>query len=247
MNPGLLLATPLLLAATLASAQSVTVAWRDKAPYYYLEDGLEKGFMLAYAKQLFANAGVDAQFVREPHKRIWSRFADGTRNYCSIAWYRLPEREEIAQYSQPIYTDPPQTILVAPGAVERVRTHATLASLLADPTLTLGVIDGVSYGSELDARIRQSANQIMRRTVPTSNMVQMLAAGRASYLLTDRNDWNYLRPRNKQLARLVQYEVPDQPPGLKRYVLCSRDVPAAVMDRLNQAIRTTAKPVMQDK
>jgi uncharacterized protein (TIGR02285 family) len=245
------MATPLLLAAVLAAApafaQPVTVAWREKAPYYYLEDGMEKGFMLAYAKQLFATAGVDAQFVREPHKRIFSRFTDGTRNYCSIAWYRLPEREQIAQYSLPVYTDPPQTILVAPASLARVRTHATLASMMADPVLTLAVMDGVSYGPELDARIKQSANQIMRRTVPTSNMVQMLAAGRASYLLTDRNDWNYMRTRHKQLAGLVQYEVPDMPPGLKRHILCSRDVPAATMEKLNQAIRTSAKPSMQDK
>jgi len=247
MNPGLLLAAPLLLVASLAAAQPLTVAWREKAPYYYVEDGLEKGFILAYTKQLFASAGVEARFVREPHKRIWSRFADGTRSYCSIAWYRLPERERIAQYSLPIYTDPPQTILVAPAALERVRQHPTLASMMADPILTLAVMDGVSYGAELDARIKQSANQIMRRTVPTSNMVQMLAAGRASYLLTDRNDWNYMRLRHKQLAGLVQYEVPDLPPGLKRYILCSRDVPAATMEKLNQAIRLAPKPAPAEK
>lgn len=247
MKSGLLLATPLLLAAALAPAQPVTVSWRDKPPYYYLEDGIAKGFMLDYAKEVFAAAGIEAHFVQEPQKRIWSRFADGTRNYCSVSWYRVPEREALAQFSLPVYTDPPHTILVAPAALERVRTHPTLASLMADPVLTLAVIDGVSYGPELDVRIRQSANQVMRRTVPTTNMLQMLAAGRASYLLADRNDWNHLRARNKQVASLAQYEVPDLPPGLKRHILCSRDVPAATMERLNQAIRTTPKPSTHDK
>jgi polar amino acid transport system substrate-binding protein len=247
MKSGLFLATPLLLAAALASAEPVTVSWRDKPPYYYLEDGIAKGFMLDYAKEVFATAGIEAQFVHEPQKRIWARFADGTRNYCSLSWYRMPEREALAQYSLPVYTDPPHTILVASAALERVRAHATLASLMTDPGLTLAVIDGVSYGPELDARIRQSTNQIMRRTVPTTNMMQMLAAGRASYMLADRNDWNHLRTRSKQVGNLTQYDVPDLPPGLKRHIVCSRDVPGAVMDRLNQAIRITAKPGTYDK
>lgn len=247
MKPSLFQALPLLIAASLASAASpLTVSWREKPPYYYTEDGVEKGFMLAYGKAVFAAAGIEARFVREPQKRIWTKFQDGTPNYCSLAWYRLPERELISQATLPVYTDPPHTILVAPGAAERVRAHATLASLMADPALTLAVVDGVSYGPELDARIKSSANQIMRRTVSTTNMIHMLGVGRASYLLTDRNDWTFMRARYKELAAVQQHEVPDLPPGLKRHILCSRDVPAATMEKLNQAIRNTAKPSMQD-
>jgi hypothetical protein len=33
-------------------------------------------------------------------------------------------------------------------------------------------------------------------------------------------------------------------PGLKRHIMCSRDVPAAIIEKLNQAIRSTPKPIM---
>ncbi|CAN7423796.1 transporter substrate-binding domain-containing protein [Pseudoduganella sp. LjRoot289] len=252
MKPSLFQALPLLIAASLASMATVaaaplTVSWREKPPYYYTEDGEEKGFMLAYGKAVFAAAGIDARFVREPQKRIWAKFRDGSPNYCSLAWYRLPERELVSQATLPVYADPPHTILVAPGSAARVRAHATLALMMADPELTLAVVDGVSYGPELDARIKTSANQIMRRTVTTTNMIQMLGAGRASYLLADRNDWTFMRARYKELAAVQQYDVPDLPPGLKRHILCSRDVPAATMEKLNQAIRNSPKPSMQDK
>ena len=221
------------------------MAWSDKPPYYYQEDGVDKGFMLAHGKALFATAGVEARFVQEPQKRIWSRFRDGTRNYCSLAWYYLPERAAIAQYTLPIHTDPPQIVLISPQAVLQVKAHATLASMLADPRLTLGLVDGSSYGPQLDARIARSANQIMRRTVPSLGMIRMVAAGRASYLLTDREVWEFTRPRQPALAGLAQFDVPDMPPGLQRHIVCSLDVPAVSIGKLNRAIRGATKPTLQ--
>ncbi|MYN07752.1 substrate-binding periplasmic protein [Pseudoduganella aquatica] len=248
MKFALLLATPLQLAATLAfAAPPITVAWSEKPPYYYIEDGMDKGFMLAYGKTVFAAAGIDASFVREPQKRIWSRFRTGTRNYCSIGWYHLAERTAIAQYSLPIYTDPSQMVLIAPKSVAQVQAHATLASMLADPTLTLGLLDGSSYGAELDARIKDSANRKMLSSVNSVGMMQMVAADRVSYMLSDRTDWNYTRIRHRSLDNVVQYEVPDVPPGLKRHIVCSKDIPAATMEKLNQAIRITPKPVPQER
>ena len=34
--------------------QPIAVAWRDKAPYHYNENGIDKGSLLLRAKQLFA-------------------------------------------------------------------------------------------------------------------------------------------------------------------------------------------------
>ncbi|CAN7423716.1 transporter substrate-binding domain-containing protein [Pseudoduganella sp. LjRoot289] len=242
---GALAAPPAPPSIPLAVQAPITVAWSEKPPYYYQEDGVDKGYMLAYGKAIFAAAGVEARFVPEPQKRIWARFRDGTRNYCSMAWYYLPDRVDIVQYTLPIHTDPPQIVLVAPKALAQVKSHATLASMLADPKLTLGIVDGSSYGPQLDARIARSSNQIMRRTVPSLGMIRMLAAGRASYLLTDRDVWEFTRPRQQELAGLAQYDVPDMPSGLQRHIVCSLDVPAASIGKLNRAIRNAAKPALQ--
>jgi len=222
-------------AGALADAP-VTVAWREKPPYYYFENGVAKGFMLERAKQVFAAAGVPARFVNEPQKRIWANFAHGMQNYCSISWYRLPEREAVAQYSAPMHTDQPHAILAVPGVAARIRAHANLKSLLSDKSLTLAVIDGVSYGPELDALIAASENRIMRRTVETSAMFRMVSVGRADFLFVDREDWHYLRVKYPELQSLVLVDFADMPSGLKRYIVCSRDVPAETMERLNRAI-----------
>lgn len=229
-----------LLAAVSAAAAvaepTLTVSWREKPPYYYYENGVAKGFMLDRAKQIFAAAGVPVRFVTEPQKRIWANFAHGMKNYCSISWYRLPEREAVAQYSVPVHTDQPHAVLAVPSVAARIKAHPNLNSLLADKSLTLAVIDGVSYGHVLDPMIAASENRIMRRTVETSAMFRMLALGRADYLFVDREDYGYLRSKHPELQPLVLIDFPDMPPGLRRYFVCSRDIPAETMERINRAI-----------
>jgi ABC-type amino acid transport substrate-binding protein len=144
--------------------------------------------------------------------------------------------EAVAQYSVALHADQPHAVLAVPAVAARVKSHPNLKSLLADKSLTLAVIDGVSYGPELDALIAGSENRVMRRTVETAAMFRMLALGRADYLFVDREDWNYLRNRLPELQSLVLLDFADMPPGLKRYLVCSRDVPAETMERLNRAI-----------
>lgn len=223
-------------AANALAQPPLTVAWREKPPYYYFENGVAKGFMLERAKQVFAAAGVPARFVNEPQKRIWANLNHGMQNYCSISWYKLPEREAVAHFSIPVHADQPHAVLAVHSAAARIKAHPSLKSLLADKDLTLAVIDGVSYGPELDALIAKSDNHIMRRTVETAAMYRMLAVGRADYLFIDREDWGYLRAKYPELKALVQVDFADMPPGLKRHIVCSRDVPAETMERLNRAI-----------
>ncbi|PWF55320.1 hypothetical protein C7C56_002460 [Massilia glaciei] len=224
------------LAPAFAAAAPLTVAWRDKAPYHHTENGVERGFLLARAKAVFAGAGIEAQFVMEPAKRIWANLDNGTPNYCSIGWYRLPGRERVAQYSKPLHTDLPHTILVAPGAAARVRAHPTLRALLADPGLTLGVVDGVSYGARLDALIAASGNRIDRRTVIPTRMMRMLAAGRVSFMFIDREDLAYLSGREPGVREALRHDFADMPAGLARHLVCGKDVAPALMERIDKAI-----------
>jgi polar amino acid transport system substrate-binding protein len=232
-------ATAVLCGTGWSAPQQITVAWRDKPPYHYIEAGTGKGFLLERARQIFKTAGVPTRFVNEPQKRIWANFQHGASNYCSISWYKLPEREALAQYSLPFHEDQPHTILITPAAVARVKSHATLQSLLADPGLTLGVVDGVSYGPALDPMIKSAGNHVMSRTVETTLMMRMLSVGRASYMFVDREDWEYFRRKEKVMQTAVQYDLPDMPAGMQRHIVCGKDVPRETMDKLDKAITAT--------
>jgi polar amino acid transport system substrate-binding protein len=237
ISAGLLACTSMVFASAGASTP-LTVAWRNKPPLHYKENGVEQGLLLERAKLVFEAAGIPATFVEEPTKRIWANFSSGTPSYCSIGWYHLPERELIAQYSEVFHTDRPHTLLAAPTAASKVKAHRSLASLLTDKELTLGIVDGVSYGPQLDAMIKTTVNRIERKTVEPPLMARIVAANRVSFMFIDRDDWEYLSQRDELVHDAVQIDFPDLPPGLSRYIVCSKDVPAEVMVKINKAIET---------
>lgn len=239
----LLSALALLLSVSgAASAEDlVTVAWRIKPPHQYIDNGVEKGILLERAKQVFAQAQIPAQFVEEPAKRIWNNFSIKTKNYCSFGWYRIPEREPLVQFSSVFHTDPPHTILVSPAAIKQVTAHQSINDLLSDSNLTLGLVDAVSYGPALDALIKNSKNKVERSITLPMNMARMIAANRASFMFIDRDDWNYLKDSEENLRQTAQVDLPGMPPGLDRYIVCSKDISTDKMLRINSAIQKIFK------
>lgn len=235
--------------ADAAATEPLTVAWREKPPYNYTENGVEKGFLLARGKLIFERAGVPAKFVEEPTKRIWANFQNGKTNYCSLGRYRMPERDGMAQYSLAMHIDPPQAVLVSPLDLERVRAHKSLSSLLSDPKLSVGMIDGVSYGPRFDAMLQKAGAERVLRTVDSASMMRMVAVGRVSYTLADRFGYEYAREHDPVLAQATVVEFPDAQGGMTRHIMCSKDVPVATMRKLNrviEAMKITDKTPRED-
>ena len=220
--------------------EAISVAWRIKPPHQYLENGIEKGILLERTKKIFAQADIPNRFIEEPAKRIWSNFASGKTNYCSFGWYKTPEREPIVQFSIPFHTDPPHTLIVSPAAITQVSNHKNIMSLLSDSRLTLGVVDAVSYGTELDAMIKNSKNKIERSTTLPMIMARMVNANRASFMFIDREDWEYLKENEDSLRQTIQLDLQGMPAGLSRHIVCSKDVSADRMHRINASIQKLA-------
>jgi uncharacterized protein (TIGR02285 family) len=233
---------PLLPVHAQEHVQELTIAWRSKPPHQYVENGVEKGILLERARAVFQEAHLPTHFVEEPAKRIWHNFAIQTENYCSFGWYRIPERESLVQFSAIFHTDPPHTLLVAPEALAAVQKHKTLASLLDDPQLTRGMVDGVSYGPQLDAMIKHSRNHVELSSAAPLIMANMIANHRASFMLIDREDWEYMRDRENGAHNLVQLDLQGMPNGLSRYIVCSNDVSAETMKKINAAIAKVWQP-----
>lgn len=225
------------LSSTAYSEDVVTVAWRVKPPLQYTVDGQPRGTLVERVKQVFLLAKIKTEFVEEPTNRIFYNFKNGKKNYCAFGLYYVPERVGFAQYSRVFHRDPPQTILASPAAFNLVSAHLTLASLLADANLTLGVVDTSSYGPELDAMIKAGKNKIVRSTTLQTNMARMIAANRASFMFVDRKDWEYLKKNDVHVKGASPKDFPDMPPGQKRYILCSKDLTAEQMQRINKAIQ----------
>lgn len=216
----------------------LAVHYLDKPPYYFTQGSIAAGFLNERTRRILEQAGLKGEFFQTPAKRILSYLQNNRTPLCSPGWYRNPERETFVRFSLPIHQDPPHIILARPEAAPKIRALGSLQNLLNANGLLLLLADGYSYGSQLDARIAQMKVPPQRYTVRELQLAQMVKAGRGDYLFFDRITLQDPQTQREitQLG-LISIDFPDLPPGEKRYLICSRQVPLATMEKINQAIR----------
>lgn len=219
-------------------AKPLRVVFRDKPPYSYVENGVQKGFLLEKTRRIMARANIEANFVIIPPKRIFQELELNAEPVCSFGWYKIPAREKFALFSLPIHQDRPQAILTNPTSAAKIRRHRTLKGVMTDPDLVLAVAGGVSYGPELDAMIKTFAGKVDNALIPPVQVAKKVAFGRADMMFIDQDDYDYLMETDAEFRKIgmVRILLPDLPPGLKRYILCSRKVGEKVMKRIDDAI-----------
>lgn len=233
------MAAVILLTPALASAaQAVRMMFREKPPYSYTENGVQKGFLLEYTNKITKQAGVAATFEVLPTKRIFAELEANTEAICTFGWYKTPDRERYAQFTAPIVTDRPHIVLASSASAKTIKKHKTLKSLFADPQRTMTIVEGTSYGTALDTMLGTSKTTMDRTTGSPIQAALKVAAQRVEFMLIDQDDFEHLLATEPSFrtAKLVKITFPDMPAGLKRYLLCSQQVPQDVIKRFNAAI-----------
>lgn len=232
---GALAATPALQAA---AREPILIEYRDKPPYSYTQNQQPKGLLIDKTAAIFKRAGLPYRLEEVPLKRILKDIQTAAKPTCSPGWYKLPEREQFARFSIAIHQDLPHVVLAAADAVAAVRAHRELRTLVRDPNLQLAIVDGVSYGPELDQVIADVPRVPLRATVTALQLSKMLGFGRADYMFIDQEDLGYLDRLGEVTGRGVQrVDFPDAPAGLHRYLMCSKNTDDATLARINDAIR----------
>lgn len=226
-----------------AQAEDLVMVFRDKPPYSYVDHGVQRGFLLERTQRILDQAGVRARFLDMPPKRIFLEIQNNAQAVCSFGWYKIPEREKYARFSQPIHQDKPHVVLAGPRSADEVKKHRSLKSLLDQSGLALAVVDGVSYGPEIDALIARFPGKIDRSLVSPIQVAKKVALKRADFMFIDQEDYDYLMSTNPEFKAegLVRIDYPDLPPGLKRYILCSQQVSDETMGRIDAAIGKLAR------
>jgi polar amino acid transport system substrate-binding protein len=218
--------------------EPLRVIFREKPPYSYTQNGLQKGFLLERTKELLAKAEIKAVFDVVPPLRIFHLIEGNKEPICSFGWYRTPERERFARFSRPIWTDKPQVVVANASSAPRIRQYKTLKNLFADTGEKMILAGGTSYGPEFDALIAGAKVKVESPITSPLNVAKMVSARHADFMLMDQEDFDYLIATEPSLPKekLVKIKFPDMPAGLNRYILCSQQVSAGVMNRLNRAI-----------
>jgi polar amino acid transport system substrate-binding protein len=216
----------------------LTIEYRDKPPYSYTEDGKPMGFLMERTARLLRRAGIEARYAEVPIRRTLQHLQANKAALCSPGLYKNPEREAFARFSLPIHRDRPHVVLAHASVAAQIRAIPRIALLFADASLQPGLMDGVSYGQQLDHYLAAAARTPIRAQLAPLQLARMVGARRVDYMLIDEEDLGWLR-KDADFAHLplVRIEFADMPRGELRYLACSQQLPPQMLDRLNQAIR----------
>lgn len=236
--PGLLLAVYCSLAALPCQAgEPLTVFYNLRPPYVLLQDdGAPAGLTATPARQAFARAGIAVQWSEMPTNRQLSTIRENAGSFCAIGWFQTADRQAFAKFTQPIYRDHGWMVLVRSGL--GLDERESLPAVLARPGFRVMVKDKYSYGPEIDALLAQTGAAVAVSTGTTLQMLQSLGAQSVDLIFVSDEEGRYLMTNAIfQSSRLRLLRLAHMPKGESRHIMCSRQVPDALIERLNNAIR----------
>lgn len=211
------------------------VYYFHRPPYYIkLDDGKETGFLVEITKLVLDTARIPHVFVETPPKRIL-KFIEQTEYSCSVGWFKTRERESVSLFSDPIYQDMPTGIVLRRSS--SFAEKPTLNQVLESP-LMLGVVQGFSYGADIDDAILRLNPSKFSISGEDENLLKMIQYKRIDYAFMAPEEANYLLHQNPFIKSELQLiKIADAPEGNFRYLMFSKGVGSAVVERVNESIR----------
>lgn len=218
-------------------AADIEVLYQDRPPYYLTnEDGSPGGLVAGPVAEALAAAGIDAHWSDRPSKRQMEAVKANRTAVCSPGWFKKPEREEFAKFSDVVYQDLPQVVVTNRNGAS-VSDFGTLASLFADREMMFGTKLGYSYGPFVDGLRDQFSPNVVTTAQDNSGMIRMLLGRRFDYMIAAPEEVESLsRTFGDRATEIVSNRMSDVPPGNKRYLMCSKKVSDDILRRFNKAL-----------
>jgi polar amino acid transport system substrate-binding protein len=220
-----------------AAGPELKVAYLERPPYYWTEDGQPRGFLLDLTRHILEQAGVAASFAPLPPSRILEEIRNDLSPWCSIGWFRTPEREAFAKFSLPIYRDRRLVLLTTKDKAGFFGGHRTLREVFLDRSLIMAQIASFSYGAFVDGLQQETGARSMTVSTTTTVLPRLIVQGRAHYMLLAPEEVpTLLASAQADPGLFVTLELDDIPRGNLRYLMFSRCVPDETIAGIDAAI-----------
>jgi polar amino acid transport system substrate-binding protein len=229
---------PALFASLAAHAEDrLKLLYEDRPPYYVTaKDGSVSGLAIDPVAAALKKAGIMPNWQTTSAKRQLAAIQANREAVCSPGWFKKPEREAFAKFSEPIYQDKPQVVVTRTDQSLRIN-HGTLEKLLQDPNLTMGVKLGYSYGHFIDALIERLEPVTMRSSQDTAGLIRMLVGRRFDYMLAAPEEFSSFAERLGIAGKdIFSIALSDIPAGNQRYLMCSQQVSDEWLARINAGL-----------
>lgn len=220
-----------------ASAEPLEILITPRPPYYVLDDqGAVGGIVADRARQAFAKAGLEVTWTVVSFNRQLQLIEDNRSPLCGIGWFKKPEREQFAKFTEHIYQD---RALIALSRTRNpaVTGHRDLRALMGDRSLIMGKKLGFSYGAAVDDLIIALEPRSITTDQDNAGMARMLIGRRFDYMILAPEEAEHLLGAlGASGQKVTTVELLDLSPQNKRYIMCSQSVRDDIIDALNGAI-----------
>jgi polar amino acid transport system substrate-binding protein len=217
----------------------IQLYYYDRAPFALTDtQGEVSGLCATPAVKAFKQAGIPFQWKKMPFKRQLVTIKHNKKMACGIGWFRNPERETFARFTDPIYQDKPAVTISKKGN-KALDQHRDLKSLFEDNKIKLLVKDGFSYGTYIDELINNYDSEIVSVVNSTNvQMLQMILSGRADYFFISEEEAEHIiSAAGYEVSQFQILHYNDMPAGNRRYITCSQQVTPEIIDLLNRALK----------
>jgi polar amino acid transport system substrate-binding protein len=236
LGAGTLLHLCFLCSATSWAQDRILLDYNDRPPYLVpAADGSATGLTATPAANAFKAAGIPVVWVKLPTNRQLLNLKRNSEMECAIGWFKNPEREQFARFTKAIYRDLPTMALANNGF--NVKKGMRLEDVLAIKGVRVLAKDNYSYGPFIDGLLAKFKPVVIRTTSENSVMVEMIRANRADFMFVAEEEAKYLAEEaGASVKEFQMIKFSDMPMGEKRYIMCSKQVPDEIINKLNNAI-----------
>jgi len=242
MKPGPLLSLLLAFSVSGLAAEppaELTVFYYERMPFYGDRDGKPAGLLIDISRLILDQAGIKYHLVNVPVIRFFESLKK-PGNSCLIGALKTKEREVIYAYSDDyIYRDHPFRIIVNKGKRKALPERPSIKQVL-ESELRLGVSDGYVYGDWLDRKIIEHQPKLQKINIgnDSEKMHKMIIGGRFDYMFAVAEEARHIVAEDREHSdNLTIVEIADAPRGNMRYLLCSKEIDSAIMQKINAAIK----------
>jgi polar amino acid transport system substrate-binding protein len=219
-----------------AECDPITVHYNERVPYQQTTGSGVVGLTAEPVTWAFNKASLKFVWKKMSSKRQMKLLQDNQGCDCMVGWFKLPERLLFAKYSHAIYQDQPP-MAIARADNEMLYNDMSVVDVLSNRSLKLLLKDGYSYGAFLDKKIAQYHPSVVKTTGENVNMLKMIHRKHADYFfIAPEESTSLIKLSGLPIEDFKSLTFLGMPAGEKRYLLCSRRVDDAIMDKLNRAI-----------
>jgi polar amino acid transport system substrate-binding protein len=236
--PAILSLTVCLFLTADAHAEQLTISYFERPPYYYTgPDGQSHGCLVERTRAVLAQAGLDAPFFSLAPAQILFLIKHSPQAHCSIGWFKTPEREFFAAFSAPIYQNDPMVLLSSKKQRTSLSNYKTAKELFRDRSLIFGRLITFSYGDYIDDLLEESTPTGYIKAQSQQELLEALLTDRVSYMLVAPEEVDtMIREAGFERIDFFTHSLTDIPEGNLRYLMCTKQINNALMERINLAI-----------